>query len=80
MKGGIAVELFQITPAAARVNAGLTQTELAEKMGVTKQTVINWEKGYIVMGVAQLCLLADITGVPKDYIFLPNNSTKSRVE
>lgn len=74
------MEIFQITPAAARVNAGLTQTELADKMGVTKQTVINWEKGYVPIGVPQLCLLADITGVPKDYIFLPNKSTKSRVD
>lgn len=62
---------FKITLSAARVNANLTQSELADKMGVTKQTIINWEKGYIRMGVPELCMLSEITGVPTDYIFLP---------
>ena len=36
---------LQITLAAARVNAGFTQEEVAKKMGISKQTIINWEKG-----------------------------------
>ena len=36
---------IQITLAAARVNAGFTQEDVAEKFKVTKQTIINWEKG-----------------------------------
>lgn len=34
-----------ITLKAARVNAGMTQTEAAEQLGVTKNTLSNWEVG-----------------------------------
>lgn len=34
---------MKITLAAARVNAGLSQREAAEKIGVTRNTVQNWE-------------------------------------
>ena len=36
---------WKITLAAARVNAGLTQTEAAEKIGVSQITISNWETG-----------------------------------
>ena len=36
---------IQISLAAARVNAGMTQEDVAKKMGISKQTIINWEKG-----------------------------------
>ena len=38
-------EMIQISLAAARVNAGLTQEEVAEKLQVSKKTIVNWEKG-----------------------------------
>ena len=34
---------FKITMAAARVNAGMTQTEAAEKLGISRATLIAWE-------------------------------------
>lgn len=69
---------FKIYPSAARVNAQLTQSELAEKMGVSKQTVINWEKGKSQIGIPELDMLSRLSGIPTDYIFLPYKSTKSR--
>ena len=36
---------FKITMAAARVNAGKTQAEVAEALHVGKQTVVSWEQG-----------------------------------
>lgn len=36
---------MQITMKAARVNAKLTQKEVAEKLGVSRLTIIHWEKG-----------------------------------
>ena len=36
---------IKITLAAARVNAGLTQKQLAEKCGVSESSVFNWENG-----------------------------------
>ena len=36
---------FKISIAAARVNAGKTQAQVAEALHVGKQTVVSWEKG-----------------------------------
>ncbi len=45
----------KITLKAARVNAGLTQKEVAGKMGVSVQTINKWENksGTIKMGYAK---------------------------
>lgn len=37
--------MSEITLKAARVNAGYTQAEVAEKIGVAPSTVRNWESG-----------------------------------
>lgn len=39
------MEKLQISLAAARVNAGLTQEEVAKNMKISKNTLVNWEKG-----------------------------------
>ena len=36
---------LKITLAAARVNAGFTQKQAAEKLNVTRETVNKWENG-----------------------------------
>lgn len=36
---------LKLTLKAARVNSGLTQRELAEKLGKHHTTIVNWEKG-----------------------------------
>lgn len=69
---------IQISLAAARVNAGYTQEDVAKKMGVTKQTIVNWEKGKIVPGIPQIDMLSRLYGIPQDNIFLPCYSTNSR--
>lgn len=59
-----------VTLAGARVSAGLTQTELADKLSVSKQTVLMWERGkrtprpYVVESIASIC------GFSADNIFL----------
>ena len=45
---------LQISMAAARVNAGFTQREIAAKMQVSTATILNWEKGKVVPKPAQL--------------------------
>ncbi len=73
------MEKLQISLAAARVNAGLTQADVAKKLGVSRQTIINWELGKIAsLGIPEMKMLSDIYGIPQDNIFLPVNSTKSR--
>lgn len=67
--------MAKITLQAARVNAGLTQEELAEKMGVSRVTVINWENGKSEMKTAYLYMFCGLTGFSEDDILLPVKST-----
>ena len=62
---------LQISLAAARVNAGLTQEDVAREMGVTKQTIVNFEKGRTKPGIPELMFLSKLYGIPVDNIFLP---------
>lgn len=68
-------EIIQISLAAARVNAKLTQEEVAEIMKVGKRTIINWEKGNATPSFADINMLSSIYRIPVDNIFLPNKST-----
>lgn len=68
---------FKITMAAARVNAGKTQREVAEIMHVSPQTIVNWENNKISPKPAQLKMFCDICQVPVGLIFLPSDSTLS---
>ena len=63
---------------AARVAAGLTQQELADKMGISRSTVNDWETGKREIRTAYLYLFCSITGFSEDDIILPNIATKSR--
>jgi DNA-binding XRE family transcriptional regulator len=65
------VNNLKITLAAARVNAGLTQSEVASIMHVSKQSIINWEKGKIKLKPAQLEMLLRLYNISMDNIFLP---------
>lgn len=69
------MEIFRITLAAARVNAGLTQDNIAEKMKVSKQTIINWEKGRVIPKPAEFEMFCRICNVPKDNIILSKTLT-----
>lgn len=69
------MEIFRITLAAARVNAGLTQDNIAEKMQVSKQTIINWEKGRVIPKPAEFEMFCRICNVPKDNIILSKSLT-----
>lgn len=51
-----------------RENAGLTQLELAIKVGVTPTTVYNWERGMYAPSVKTLRLLAALFKVPMEQI------------
>ena len=69
------MEKLQITLAAARVNAGLTQGDVASKMHVSKRTIVNWEKGIVIPSFANIHALSGLYNIPEDNIFLPNKST-----
>lgn len=67
--------MLQISLSAARVNAGMTQEEVAKKMGISKNTIVNWEKGKTNLSIADVEMLSNIYQIPKDNIFLPQNLT-----
>ena len=70
------MEKFQISLAAARVNAGLTQDDVAKALKVGKQTIVNWEKGKSEPRMSQSRELSDLYKIPLDYIFLPTESNQ----
>lgn len=65
------MDTLQISLAAARVNAEMTQDEVARKLGVSNRTVINWEKGKIKPNAATIMALSSIYSIPVDAFLLP---------
>lgn len=61
----------QISLEAARVNANLTQAEVAEKLEVSRNTVIAWERGKKRMKAAYLYAFCRIVGMSEENIRLP---------
>ena len=67
--------MIKISLAAARVNAKLSQKEVAKMLGVSNKTVCSWENGTSYPNAVQIEKICDIYNFPYDYInFLPNNS------
>ncbi len=52
-----------------RTKKGLTQEELAEKVGITRQTVISIEKGHYTPSVLLALKLAAVFKVPVEDVF-----------
>lgn len=70
--------MIQITLEAARVNAGFSQKEAAEKLGVSNCTLLRWEKGVSMPKANQIVAICDLYRVPYDMlIFLPNKLAES---
>lgn len=70
----MAEKLLRITLKAARVNAGLTQTQAGEKMGVKKDKVLAWEKHPEKVTAAEMYLITKTYGIPADnLIFLSSD-------
>lgn len=47
---------------------GISQVDLAKKLGVTKQSVSNWENDNILPSIDMLVKLSDYFGVSTDYL------------
>lgn len=62
---------LKISMASARVNAGLTQKQLAEECGVSESTVVNWENGKSHPHIKRLPLLEKAYGIPLDHVKIP---------
>lgn len=64
----------KISLEAVRVNSKMTQKEWAKKLGVSNGTVVNWEKGNTEPSLSQLRKMSELSGVPMDFIFVPDKS------
>ena len=66
---------MKISLKAARTNAGLTQKEAADSLGVSNKTVGKWEKGESFPGANVIPKICDLYGASyDDIIFLPTSS------
>ena len=60
--------MFKISLAAARVNAKMTQEDVAKKLHVSKQSIVNWEKGKIKPKPAQVYMMCMLYGISTDFV------------
>ncbi len=66
---GQASQILQISLAAARVNAGMTQNDVAEALHVSKNTVVKWEKGESEPSIQTARKLSELFNFPIEHIF-----------
>ena len=62
---------FRISLRAARINAELTQKQVAKLMGRNKQTIVNWESGKTEISFGDVLRLCQVYDVPVEYIRPP---------
>lgn len=70
--------MAKISMKAARVAANMTQEQLAEKLGVSRQLVFEWENGKREVRAVYFYAFCHVTGFSEDDILLPKMSTQSR--
>ena len=66
---------MRVTVKAARVNAGLKQAELAEKMGCSRDLIIDWERNKKEMTMPYFLMFCRVLGCDESDIILPKVST-----
>lgn len=60
--------MFALRIKNLRLSKGLNQVQLAEKLGVKKQSISNWENENIMPSVDMLMHIADFFEVSTDYL------------
>jgi len=66
---------MKISLKAARVNANLTQGDVAKRLKKSVQTIVNWECGRTPIDEGNFIALCTIYNISAENIFLPNVST-----
>ena len=62
---------MKVSLQAARVNANLTQDDVAKAIGKSKKTIVSWEKGRTEIDKANFEALCRVYKCGVDDIFLP---------
>lgn len=68
-------DLNDVTLREARVHKGYTIAALAEKLGISEQTLIEWESGEVEIKPFGLYALAYVFQVDADCLRIPTGST-----
>ncbi len=69
------MDTLRISLAAARVNANMTQEKVAKALGLSTQTIINWENGKTQPKIDQCERLSELYGIPsQNIIFVPKET------
>ena len=67
--------VMKISLRAARVNAGYSQKEAAQRLEISNKTLGNWEKGITFPPADKILAICALYGVSYDNLnFLPNDS------
>lgn len=70
----------KVTLAGARVSSGLTQQEMADKIGISRELLQKIETGKADMRPAYLMAICYVTGFQVDDIVLPESPLKVNEE
>lgn len=62
---------FKIKLKAARVNAEMTAKDVAENIGKTEKTVLNWENGITAIPAEQFNNLCKLYNIKSDHVEIP---------
>lgn len=68
--------MFKISLAAARVNAGYSQDDVAKYMHKSKSTIGSWENGKTSMKISEFEQLCNLYKIERDNILLPTTLQK----
>jgi transcriptional regulator with XRE-family HTH domain len=72
------VEKRKLRLSAARINSGMTQAEAAKKLGISVDTLGNYERGKSFPDVPIIKRIEALYGIPfNDIIFLPDDYDKT---
>ena len=58
----------------ARISKHYTQRQLAELINAKHNSISDWEKGNTEPSLSQLREMSRLSGVPMDFIFVPDKS------
>ena len=73
------MEVVKITLKAARVNAGLSQKEAADRLGISNKTLGNWENGVSFPPADMIPKICALYNISYDNLnFLPSDSLKAK--
>lgn len=64
---------------AERARAGMTRTSMAKTLGVSPDTVKNWQNGRTEIPVSKIVAMADLFSVSTDYLLGRTTNANPRV-